>query len=84
MSHGHHVCWPVASRLINKQSGMERQIRDRGGGGAVKRGVGDGYQRGHWRMMRDYEVSMQLMVCCNADDAQAALYNIIHILIQTS
>lgn len=46
VSHGHHVCWPMASRLINKQSGMEGQIRDRCGGGAEKRGVGGG---GNWR-----------------------------------
>lgn len=45
VSHGHHVCWPMASRLINKQSGMEGQIRDRCGGGAAKRGVGVGIGR---------------------------------------
>lgn len=39
VSHGHHVCWPMASRLINKQSRMEGQIRDRCGGGAGKRRV---------------------------------------------
>lgn len=33
-SHGHDVRWPMASRLINKQSGMEGQIRDRCGVGA--------------------------------------------------
>lgn len=37
VSHGHHVCWLVASRLIIKQNGMEGQIGD-----AVV-GVGPGY-----------------------------------------
>lgn len=52
VSHGHHVRWPMASRLINKQSRMEGQIRDRCGGGAGKRWVGGGENwRDDWRMM---------------------------------
>lgn len=46
VSHGHHVCWPMASRLINKLSGMQGQIRDRCGGGAGKRWVGGENKRG--------------------------------------
>lgn len=54
VSHGHHVCWPMASRLINKQNGMEGQIRDECGGGEGKRGgggAGGGDWRPHWRMI---------------------------------
>lgn len=42
VSHGHHVCWPIPSQLINKQSRMEGQIRDRDGGGAGTRQPGGG------------------------------------------
>ena len=68
----------MASRLINKQSGMEGQIRDVCGGGAEKRRVGTG--GGHWQMMRDCKVSMQYMVCeQNVDHVQSGVCNMIHI-----
>lgn len=48
----------MASQLINKQSGMEGQIRDRRGGGAGKRRVGTG--GGRVQMMRDCKVSNEI------------------------
>lgn len=60
VSHGHHVFWPMASRLINKQSGLERQITvgvGRGNGSRV------GVETEGSLADDDCKVSMKCMVC---------------------
>lgn len=69
VSHGHHVCWPAASRLIDKQAGMEGQIRDRCWGWGRETWGGGGNCERHWQMMR-----LQYMACKqNADQPHRAI-----------
>lgn len=59
VSHGHHVCWPMVSRLINKQSGLEGQIRVGVGQGNASR---VGVKMEGSLADDDCKVSMQCMV----------------------